>query len=327
MSAYDYKFHPKKRCSIIAAPFHGGQPKSGVEEGPMYLLQAGLQHDVEKLNWECDLREPLKNYDIHAARNDARDVHEHVKRPKMVAECTKLIHDCVAGALSEGRLPLTIGGDHSVAIGTVSGVLSRLPDCGVIWVDAHADINTMSGTLSGNLHGCPVSILMGLDREHTPPHFNWVPHNLKPSKIAYIALRDVDEDEKRILHELDIAAFCMHHIDRYGMNRVVKMAMDAVCPRGTEPIMVSYDVDAIDPLTVPATGTPVRGGLTFREAVFLMERVAETGRLAALDVVECNPKLASSPNHMENTINMGCSIARCALGETLLHPRVQRSHL
>lgn len=110
----------------------------------------------------------------------------------------------------------------------------------------------------------------------------------------------------------------MYHVDRYGLNKVIEMALERIGPNGDEPIMVSYDVDAIDPLYVPATGTPVRGGLTLREGLFLVERIAETGRLVALDVVECNPELASQDGHVVDTITTGCSIARCALGETLL---------
>lgn len=322
-----YEYYKKKKMGIILAPFSGGQPKDGVEEGPLYLMKAGLQGDMEKLGWRTTVEEPFDMAQIMARK--AAEMHDtigKVQRPRLTGDVTKLLFERVQKVAKEGRFPLTLGGDHSVAIGTVAGVLSAYPDAGVIWVDAHADINTMTGTLSGNLHGCPVSILMGLEKQHIPSSFDWVPHLLKPHKIAYIGLREVDEAEKAILHDLHIAAFSMHHIDRYGMNTVIKMAMEAVSPRGTEPIMVSYDVDAIDPLYVPATGTPVRGGLSFREALFLAERVAETGRLVALDIVECNPKLGRTDDHVTDTISAGCAIARCCMGETLLHPP-SRPHL
>lgn len=220
------------------------------------------------------------------------------------------------------RFPLTLGGDHSIAIGTVSAVLDKYPDAGLLWIDAHADINTIESTPSGNLHGCPVSFLMGLNKDvpHCPESLKWVPGNLSPKKIAYIGLRDVDAGEKKILKDLGIAAFSMYHVDKYGINAVIEMAMKAVHPEtnGEGPIMCSYDVDGVDPLYIPATGTPVRGGLTLREGLFLVERLAESGNLIALDVVECNPDLAIHDIHVSNTISAGCAIARCALGETLL---------
>ncbi|KAG5492560.1 hypothetical protein JKF63_01138 [Porcisia hertigi] len=323
-----YKFYKEKKMSIVLAPFPGGQPHSGVELGPEYLLKNGLQRDMEKLGWKATVKQVFDPKDVATRKaNDKSDVLGHIKSPRLTAECTEKIYRCVRNVAAQGRFPLTVGGDHSIAIGTVSGVLSVHPDAGVLWVDAHADINTISGTVSGNLHGCPLSILMGLDRANIPECFSWVPHLLKPHKLAYIGLRDVDEAEKKILRDLNITAFSMHHVDRYGMEKVISMAIDAISPKGTEPVMVSYDVDAIDPLYVPATGTPVRGGLSFREALFLCERVAESGRLVALDVVECNPLLASSESHINDTISLGCSIARCMMGETLLHAPLKSAKL
>nr|AGT02771.1 arginase [Angomonas desouzai] len=315
----DYKFYPEREVGLVLAPFSGGQEKFGVEEGPKYLLHAGMERDLRKLGWKTSIVEAFKSDEYDNMRLDKTDVQGKVLLPKLVGHATQRVFEAVKKVAHQGHLPLTLGGDHSVAIGTVAAVLTKYPNAGLIWVDAHADINTMSGTESGHLHGCPVSILMGLDKEHIPKEFDWVPHLLKPEKIAYIGLREVDEDEKRILAELNIAAFSMHHVDRFGINAVVEMAVKAVSPNGDEPIMVSYDVDGIDPIYTPATGTPVRGGLNYREGLFLTERIAETGRLVALDVVECNPHLAATPDHAHNTISLGCSIARCALGETLLH--------
>ncbi|CAJ1036223.1 putative Arginase family [Leishmania shawi] len=323
-----YKFYKKKNMSIVLAPFSGGQPLSGVELGPDYLLKQGLQQDMEKLGWNTTLERVFDGKIVEARKaNEKNDSIGHIKRPKLTSECTEKIYNSVRKVAEQGRFPLTVGGDHSIAVGTVAGVLSVYPDTGVIWVDAHADINTMSDTVSGNLHGCPLSILLGLDRENIPECFSWVPQLLKPHKIAYIGLRDVEEAEKKILHDLNIAAFSMHHVDRYGIDKVVRMAIDAVAPKGTEPVMVSYDVDTIDPLYVPATGTPVRGGLSLREGLFLCERIAECGRLVALDVVECNPLLAATEAHVKDTISFGCAIARCMMGETLLYTPRKKAKL
>ncbi|EPY40202.1 arginase [Angomonas deanei] len=320
LAQVDYKFFPNKEVGIVLAPFSGGQAKFGVEDGPKYLLHAGMERDLTTLGWKCSIVESFKADEYDNMRRDRKDVQGKLRFPKLVGCATERVYKSVKSVAEQGRFLLTLGGDHSIAIGTVAGVLSHYPNAGLIWVDAHSDINTMTGTESGHLHGCPVSVLMGLDKENIPDSLKWVPHLLKPHKIAYIGLREVDEDEKRILAELNIAAFSMHHVDRYGINAVVEMAIKAVSPNGDEPIMVSYDVDAIDPVYTPATGTPVRGGLSFREGLFLTERIAETGRLVALDVVECNPHLATGPDQAHNTIQLGCSIARCALGDTFTPP-------
>lgn len=316
-----YNYFKNKELALVLAPFAGGQGHVGVENGPKYMLQHGLESQLQELGWKTTIERPLDNESIvkKMLQDTSKDAYGHIKRPNLVGEATELIYKTVKKSLQEGKFPLTLGGDHSIAIGTVSGVLDKFPDAGLLWIDAHADINTLESTESGNLHGCPVSFLMGLDKDNECPEaLKWVPGNLRPEKIAYIGLRDIDAGEKKILRELGIKAFSMYHVDRYGINNVIEMALKAINPDGKGPVMCSYDVDAVDPLFVPATGTPVRGGLTLREALFLSERLAETGDLVALDVVECNPALATHDLHIVDTISAGCAIARCALGETLI---------
>lgn len=304
----------------MLAPFSGGQPKGGVEEGPTHLLNNGLQKQLEALGWKVAIDEPLAGKDIIKDEMDPKDVYGKIKRPALVSDCTEKVHHAVKNACINKTLPLTIGGDHSVAMGTVSGVLSQYPDACLLWIDAHADLNTPLTTESGNLHGCPVGFVMGLHRESWPPHFAWLDATTKllPSKIAYIGLRDVDNDEKKLLRSLGIKAFSMYHVDKYGIAKVVEMALSAINPKGDLPIHLSYDVDALDPYGAPATGTPVEDGLTLREGLYIAEAVAETGNLVALDIVEVNPSLAKSEEEYNKTIRSGCAIARCALGETLL---------
>lgn len=314
-----FDFYSDKKASLVLAPFSGGQGRSGVEDGPKYMLKQGLRQDLEGLGWKMSVEHPLANEDYEARKlADKSDVYGIIKKPKLVGEATERIYESVKKVVQRGEMPVTLGGDHSVAMGSVAAVFSQHPDACLLWIDAHADINTPSTTDSGNLHGCPVSFLMGLDPENCPPSLKWVPNCVKPNKIAYIGLRDVDEGERRILKENNIAAFSMYHVDRFGLNHVIEMALKIINPDGNSPIHLSYDVDAIDPLFVPATGTPVRGGLTLREGLFVAERVAETGKLVALDVVECNPTLAVNDIHVVDTISAGCAIARCAMGETLL---------
>lgn len=288
-----------------------------MELGPEYILKAGFEKQVSNLGWETKVVSPLEGAEFEAAKNDAKDKYG-VKNTKIVSECNKKIHDAVKTQLKEGRLPLTVGGDHSIGTATVSAALEHNPDTCVLWIDAHADINSPKTTESGNLHGCPMSFVMGIHSESFPPEFSWVPQKLRPNKIAYIGLRDVDEGERKILREHNIPAFSMFHVDKYGIGKVIEMALDKVNPDRKFPIHLSYDVDAIDPSFVPATGTRVEGGLTLREGLFVAEAVAETGLLSSLDIVETNPLLADNDKHILDTVGAACAIGRCALGQTLL---------
>lgn len=312
-----YKFHPNKKATLIKAPFSGGQPKGGVELGPDYIMNAGFEKQVQSLGWETTVVEPLANTKFEQRKTDAKDEFG-VKNSAIVSECNRHIFDACVLAHSAGSLPVVIGGDHSIGTATVAAALENNPDTCVLWIDAHADINTPRTTDLGNLHGCPVSFIMGLDRDSYPPEFSWVPAKLAPGRIAYIGLRDVDAEEKRILRENNIPAFSMYHVDKYGVGKVVEMALDKINPERKFPVHMSYDVDAIDPSFVPATGTRVQGGLTLREGLFIAEDVAQTGLLSSLDIVETNPLLADHEDHILDTVSAACAIGRCALGETLL---------
>ncbi|GME72352.1 unnamed protein product [[Candida] boidinii] len=316
-----YKFNKDKKLTLIKAPFNGGQGKGGVELGPDSLIEHGLIDDLKTLGWDIKIESPIeKIIDSENSSEYSNDIYENCKKPKFVSNACENIYRSYLNSVDENRFPLTVGGDHSIGMSTISAFVTKNPNGGILWIDAHADINTPSTTESGNLHGCPVAFAMGLDQSNWPPHFKWladIPH-VKPEQIAYIGLRDVDEGEKKILRDLNISAFSMYHVDKYGINKVVEMALKKINPTGEEPIHISYDVDAMDPLFVPATGTPVRGGLTLREGLFIMECVAESGNLAGLDVVEVNPALASTDIHVLDTVSAGCAVARCGLGETLL---------
>lgn len=321
MVTSQYKFFPKKQVTVIKAPFSGGQSKTGVEDGPKKMISFGLLKDIENLGWSYKIDDSLSDLDTNEMKAKDADVYNNCKRPSMVSECCQRIYNSVEKAHAENSFPLTVGGDHSIGMSTISAFVNRYPNGGIVWVDAHADINTPSTTESGNLHGCPVAFAMGLDKENWPPHFKWLDQlatYVKPSQITYIGLRDVDAGEKKILRDLGIKAFSMYHVDKYGINEVVKMALEVVNPNGENPIHLSYDVDAIDPMYVAATGTPVRGGLSLREGLFIVEEIALSGNLAGLDIVEVNPSLATHEMHIVDTVNTGLSIARCALGETIL---------
>ncbi|CAG8770875.1 4090_t:CDS:2, partial [Ambispora leptoticha] len=164
---------------------------------------------------------------------------------------TKNVAQVVQDHVKKGNLALTLGGDHSLAMGTVFGTFSVHPDAVLIWIDAHADINTPETTDSGNIHGCPVSFLMGIAGE--VEGFEWLKPVLRPDRLVYIGLRDVDLPEKKILKENNIAAYSMHEVDKYGIGKVVEMALDRVNPKRDRPIHLSFDVDALDPSVAPST--------------------------------------------------------------------------
>jgi len=301
-----------KTVAIVGCPFSGGQPRAGVDEGPIHLVEAGIVNQLKELGWKVQFDGHHLFEEIEAASDPPIG---KLKNPRLVSRVTEAVARTVGKHAKEGVLPLTLGGDHSLAMGTVSGTLDTYPDACLIWIDAHADINTVESTDSGNIHGMPVSFLLGIGSK--VPEFAWVKPALKPERLVYIGLRDVDAGEKRILRENGIKAFSMHEVDRWGIGRVVEMALDHVNPNRDLPIHLSFDVDALDPSVAPSTGTPVRGGLTFREGHYICEAIHETGLLVALDIMEVNPSLSDAAS-VQQTVAVGCSLVRAALGETLL---------
>ncbi|KAH9977383.1 arginase [Lactifluus volemus] len=287
------------------------------------MVNAGLVDQLKDLGW-------IVEFDGHHQFEDISTESDppvgKLKNPRLVSQVTEAVSRVIGGHVSKGSLPLTLGGDHSLAMGTIAGTLSKYPDACVIWVDAHADINTPETTDSGNIHGMPLAFLTslsgstalsGIASGQSVP-FSWLDSvHLPPSRLAYIGLRDVDRGEKAILREHNIAAFSMHEIDRFGIGKVVEMALDRVNPDRSKPIHLSFDVDALDPSVAPSTGTPVRGGLTFREGHYICERLYETGLLVAVDLMEVNPSLREESD-VQQTVAVGCSLVRAALGETLL---------
>lgn len=303
----------------------------------MALIEAGLIKELESdLGLKVTFDGQVHNYAEMLPAEDPD--YRGMKRPKFVSAVTREVSNQVYNYAKDGKLVLTLGGDHSIAMGTISGtakaVRERLGrEIAVIWVDAHADINTPETSDSGNIHGMPVSFLTGLAKDDREDCFGWLKpeHMLSTKKLVYIGLRDIDRGEKKILREHGIKAFSMHDVDRYvtlssfhpakrltncrhGIGKVMDMALAWI---GSDtPIHLSFDIDALDPMWAPSTGTAVRGGLTLREGDFIAECVAETGSLIALDLVEVNPSLDEVG--ASDTIRAGNSIIRCALGDTLL---------
>lgn len=307
----------------------------------MALVQAGLLDQLrEDLDYQVDYDGQVHYYEDITPTNDPD--HRGMKKPRSVSAVTEKLSSQVYSHARDGKFVLTLGGDHSIAVGSISGtqkaVRERLGgrETAVIWVDAHADINIPEMSPSGNIHGMPMAFLTRLAREEKKDIFGWLgdEHVVSTRKLVYIGLRDVDRGEKKLLRENGIKAFSMHDIDRYfflsslylrpniqtneqdrhGIGRVVEMALAHI--GNDTPIHLSFDVDALDPQWAPSTGTPVRGGLTLREGDFICECVHETGNLVAMDLVEVNPSLEEKG--ATETIRAGCSLVRSALGDTLL---------
>ncbi|ERS98853.1 arginase [Sporothrix schenckii 1099-18] len=310
---------------VVAVGFSGGQCKPGVDAAPSALIESGLLTQLrDELGYTLHGDDKVHLYTDLVPANDAD--YRGMKNPRAVSAVTERIAEQVYAQSREGRLTLTLGGDHSIAIGTIAGTakatrerLGPRGEMAVIWVDAHADINTPETSGSGNIHGMPVAFLTGIASDTNKDYFGWLrpEHRLNVTKLVYIGLRDVDAGEKRILREHGIKAFSMFDIDKHGIGRVMEMALAHI---GSDtPIHLSFDVDALDPMWAPSTGTPVRGGLTLREGDFICESVHETGQLIAMDLVEVNPSLAPEQDMgAHETVRAGCSLVRCALGESLL---------
>lgn len=310
-----------KTVAIVGCPFSGGQPRAGVDQGPIHLVEAGIIDQISTLGWKVHFDGHHQFEDIAVEHDPPRGI---VKRPRLVSKICESVSQAVGKHIQNGALPLTLGGDHSLAMGTIAGTLSKHPNAVVIWVDAHADINSVNTTPTGNVHGMPAAFLLGLPSTETVPEFSWLTDKtnssiprLQANSIVFIGLRDVDPGEKKILKENGITAFSMHEVDKYGIGEVMNRALDAVNPYRDRPIHLTFDVDALDPSVAPSTGTPVRGGLTFREGHYICEAIAETGLLAAFDLVEVNPSLTDDFD-VKQTVSVGCSLVRSALGETLL---------
>ena len=321
-----FRHTPSKTCAVIGAPMTHGQPHVGTDSGPALLRQAGLDTHLKSLGWNVNDLGDLDFDGLSLASDDATPSSSSfgvTKNSLQVGMGAKLVRDVVYKALQRGEFPLTLGGDHSVGLGTLAGVLQHRPDTGIIWVDAHADLNTPLTSESGNMHGMPVGMLMkhiSPPNIHTLPGMSWLEHvpRLDPSQVVYIGLRDVDPEERKMIQQYNICAYTMHEIDRYGIGHVMEMAFHHLLDRTPDrPLHVSYDIDAVDPVLAPATGTTVRGGLTFREAHYVAEAVALTSNLMSADVVEVNPMLSHSEGAKE-TVELGIQIITSLMGKSII---------
>uniref|UniRef100_A0A8B9K5D2 Arginase n=1 Tax=Astyanax mexicanus TaxID=7994 RepID=A0A8B9K5D2_ASTMX len=238
------------------------------------------------------------------------------KRPRAVGRANQQLADAVRRIKHDGHTCVMLGGDHSLAIGSIHGHAASGSEVSVVWVDAHADINTPLTTTTGNIHGQPMSYLIHELHNKIPviPNFSWIKPCIAAKDIVYIGLRDVDPGEHYILKYLGIKTFSMSEVDRLGIAKVMEQTCDHIFTK--QPIHLSYDIDALDPSVAPATGTPVVGGLTYREGVYITEHICQTDLLSAVDIVEVNPKRGRTEDEVQSTVNAAVDLDSIALSFT-----------
>ena len=305
-----------KTVRVVGAPMTLGQPLAGTDFGPELVREKGLVAGLAGLDWRVDDHGNLI-LPTTAQGNAGFDASlGKAKNCVAVGEGNKVIYEHCLKSANDSMFTLVVGGDHSIAVGTVAAALKARPDVGIVWVDAHADMNTPEISPSGNMHGMPLGLLMHLMDPTLIPGFEWLKDvpKLNPDQVSFIGLRDVDGGEARAIRSMGIQAFTMHHIDKYGIGAVVEKSLAHLDGR---PIHMSYDIDAVDPVEAPSTGTVVRGGLTFREAHYVAEAVSDSGNLVSMDIVEVNPQL-SPGDGADMTAEMGLQLTLSAMGTRIL---------
>jgi arginase len=300
------------KIRILGVPLDLGQERRGVDMGPSAVRAAGLNSALKSLGHQVE---------------DAGDI--HVKIPEMqpfgdrrakylneIAETSQEVAHRIYQTLEGGCFPLSLGGDHSVAIGTQAGVAKFYRDrdqaIGCIWLDAHADMNTPETSPSGNVHGMPFATTLGLGPDSLSKIFGYSP-KIKPDKCVLIGARDLDSRERRLVKESGVNVFTMRAIDEQGMRVVMEKSL-AMATADTAGFVVSFDMDVVDPDEAPGVGTPVRGGITFREAHLAMEMVADSKKMVAMELVEINPII----DILNKTAILGVGLVSSALGKKIL---------
>jgi arginase len=296
------------RLEIIGVPQDLGANRRGVDMGPSAIRYAGVRERLESLGYEVH---DQGNIPVSLREERPAAVDERLRYLPEIQATSELLAEAVRKALEAGALPLVLGGDHSIAIGTLAGAAS-VKQCGVIWFDAHGDFNTPETTSSGNIHGMPLAASLGRGDERLVSCGGFVA-KAKEKNVALIGARDLDPEERESLRQSRISVFTMQDIDEMGMKRVMRQALAAALD-GTEGFVLSLDMDALDPLEAPGVGTPVRGGLTYREAHLAMELLAETGALIAMEVVEVNPVLDTR----NQTAELAVELIASALGKRII---------
>lgn len=298
-----------KAIDIIGAPSTFGQRKLGVDLGPTAIRYAGLISRLKQLDLDVydkgDIKVPAVNIEkIHSEQKGLRNYDE-------IIDVNQKLNKEVSASIENNRFPLVLGGDHSIAVGSVSAISKHYNNLGVIWYDAHGDLNIPEESPSGNIHGMPLRILTG----EGPKELLELNSNvIKPENIVLIGMRDLDKGERQFIKDHNIKTFTMSDIDKLGIKEVIENTIEYLKSRNVDGVHLSLDVDALDPLETPGTGTRVLGGLSYRESHFALELLHQSHLISSMDLVEVNP-LIDSNNH---TAEQAVSLVGTFFDETLL---------
>lgn len=298
--------------AVIGAPLDLGAGRRGVDMGPSAIRVANLDGRLSELGYEVA---DLGNVEVPQAESLPKG-EKSARYLAPIARTCRRLAAMVEKSLGEGSTPLVLGGDHSVAAGSVSGTARHFRKqrqrIGLIWVDAHADMNTPATSPSGNVHGMPLACLVGMGPKELTHLYNFAP-KVDPKNVALVGIRDVDQLERPHVKNSGVRAFTMREIDERGLREVMREAME-IALAGTAAFHLSLDMDAIDPQFAPGVGTPVRGGFTYREAHLAMEVINDSGKMVAMDVVEVNPVI----DEVNRTAELAVELALSAMGKRIL---------
>lgn len=298
-----------KAIDIIGAPSTFGQRKLGVDLGPTAIRYAGLISRLKQLDLDVydkgDIKVPAVNIEkFHSEQKGLRNYDE-------IIDVNQKLNKEVSASIENNRFPLVLGGDHSIAVGSVSAISKHYNNLGVIWYDAHGDLNIPEESPSGNIHGMPLRILTG----EGPKELIELNSNvIKPENIVLIGMRDLDKGERQFIKDHNIKTFTMSDIDKLGIKEVIENTIEYLKSRNVDGVHLSLDVDALDPLETPGTGTRVLGGLSYRESHFALELLHQSHLISSMDLVEVNPLIDSNNHTAEQTV----SLVGTFFGETLL---------
>jgi arginase len=302
----------QSHIAIIGAPMDLGAGRRGVDMGPSAVRVAGLNEKIASLGYET---EDLGNIVVDQPESLPVGPENARYLPQIAHTCARLAA-MVQQAADNGRVPLVLGGDHSVAMGTVAGMSAHFrktdEKIGLIWIDAHADMNTPESSPSGNVHGMPLACIVGLG-PHELTHLDGRAPMVEPRNVAIVGLRSVDEIERLNVRGAGVHPFTMRDIDERGLRSVMREAIERAT-RGTAGFHLSFDMDAVDPVEAPGVGTPVRGGMTYREAHLAMETVCDSGRMTSIEVVEVNPVI----DEVNRTALLAVELIMSAMGKRIL---------
>ncbi len=297
-----------KKVSIIGVPMDLGQKRRGVDMGPSAMRYAGLIEEIQSLGYQ------VKDYgDININRSMNSELQEgNLRNLEEVIKASEELLREVSKIESENSFPLILGGDHSISIGTIAGLHKRHKNLGVIWYDAHVDLNTADTSPSGNIHGMPLAVNLGIGHPDLVKIGGDMP-KVKPENIVIIGARSIDDGERKLIKEKGIKVYTMHEVDRIGMTRVIEETITYLVSR-TDGVHLSLDLDSIDPIDAPGVGTPVLGGITYRESHLALEMLAEAQIITSAEFVEVNPIL----DNKNQTANVAVALITSLLGKKLL---------